>query len=103
MDARGPFVTPSIRTHSRSESHANDPYVAPWSIKEKKTKNPQLASRISASAGLCRDNPEGPIQINTLLLTSSQTCSLHYHSIKTAYLNRPSRAAAGAGEGPQTV
>lgn len=36
-----------------------------------------------------RDNPEGPIQINTLLLTSSQTSSLHYHSIKTAYMSRP--------------
>lgn len=53
-------------------------------------KEPSAHSRISASVRQsCRDNPEGPIQINTLLLTSSQTCSLHYHSIKTAYLNRP--------------
>lgn len=43
------------------------------------------------------DNLEGLIQINTLLLTSSQTSSLHYHSIKTAYLNRHGL------ERPQTV
>lgn len=54
------------------------------------------ALRAQRGSGV-RDNPEGPIQINTLLLTLSQTSSLHYHSIKTAYLNRPGL------ERPQTV
>lgn len=81
-------MTPSIRKHPRSGSHANHPYVALWSVWRKK----KALSSLSDFGGgwSCRDNPEGPIQINTLLLTSSQTCSLHYHSIKTAYLKRPS-------------
>lgn len=53
---------------------------------------------LSSLSDLCVIIRQGPIQMNTLLLTSSQTCSLHYHSIKTAYLNR-ARAAAGAGAG----
>lgn len=54
---------------NKSDSHANDPYAALWSVTKYHVLLSLTQQHDFKETLVAKDNPEGPIQINTLLLT----------------------------------